>query len=76
MSTAKQKTEKRCSHCREFLPLASFYRNASRPDGLANNCRDCTKAITKTVKARNQPSRRANWADGMLATLNIGDNEY
>lgn len=32
---------KRCSTCRETLPIAAFCKNRSQRDGLANNCRAC-----------------------------------
>ncbi|MFE3165226.1 endonuclease VII domain-containing protein [Streptomyces sp. NPDC059224] len=31
----------KCSACQEFLPAGAFAANASRPDGLQVNCREC-----------------------------------
>ncbi|MFF7980786.1 endonuclease VII domain-containing protein [Streptomyces sp. NPDC007901] len=32
---------KKCSACQKFLPVGAFAGNASRPDGLQANCREC-----------------------------------
>lgn len=34
---------KRCSRCRDVLPLSSFTKNKSKKDGLATYCRECRK---------------------------------
>jgi 5-methylcytosine-specific restriction endonuclease McrA len=39
------RTEKRCPRCQKVLPLAAFYRNRSRPDGLENICKICSHAV-------------------------------
>ena len=47
---------KRCTHCRTMKPKADFYRNASKPDGHADECKSCFNALreydaaTETVK--------------------------
>lgn len=35
---------KQCDRCREELPVASFSRDRSRPDGLRRYCRGCDAA--------------------------------
>ena len=37
--------EKRCSRCGRVLPVAEFNGNASRPDGLQAECRECVGAV-------------------------------
>lgn len=32
---------KRCSKCRQVLPVEQFYKNASRRDGLDHQCKQC-----------------------------------
>lgn len=34
---------KLCPRCERILPLDSFSKNSSRPDGLQAYCRDCQK---------------------------------
>ena len=36
-------TKKRCSKCKDVLPLAMFYRDRTRKDGKQNNCKPCVK---------------------------------
>jgi len=33
--------QKRCSHCKQWLPITNFYQNKSVDDGLSNQCRAC-----------------------------------
>lgn len=34
---------KRCSYCKEVLPLTEFYNDRHRADGLCHRCKLCTK---------------------------------
>lgn len=34
---------KQCAKCDEIKPLEAFYRNASRPDGRYEYCKDCDR---------------------------------
>ena len=38
---------KRCSRCKELLPLDSFSKNRSKRDGLQNNCRQCQREYVR-----------------------------
>ena len=49
---------KRCSACRITRDNASFYRNRSRPDGLADACRECTKTRVRSWYARDRAHAR------------------
>lgn len=49
-------TSKICPTCARRLPLASFYRNRSRPDGFGAQCRSCVLRAKRD--ARGAPRRR------------------
>ena len=34
---------KRCSSCKQSLPVAAFHKNCWRPDGLHNQCKSCRR---------------------------------
>lgn len=34
---------KNCPHCNQFKPLSEFYKNKSRPSGVASWCKECVK---------------------------------
>jgi len=52
---AKGAVLKRCTQCHQYLPLASFARNASRKDGLQDICRDDMAKYWKSPKAERVP---------------------
>lgn len=35
---------KRCSKCRQWLPMSAFHENKRRQDGLHNECSDCRRS--------------------------------
>lgn len=50
-------TTKRCYGCKISLPLANFNKNKSKKDGLASECRSCTKQAGKIGYARHKERR-------------------
>lgn len=46
-------TEKRCGSCQEVKPVADFYTDRRRRDGLYPNCRDCHYVLTCGWQKRN-----------------------
>lgn len=57
---------KRCGACTTHLPLVMFGKDASRPDGIAKDCRECrrriyqkTKHLAQTRDSRNHQARKA-----------------
>ena len=44
---------KRCSRCRQLLPISAFTVNRSRRDGLQTNCRDCQRAYLREHYLKN-----------------------
>lgn len=50
---------KRCYRCEEFKPLEGFPRNASKPDGLADECRPCRVKVSAEYDARNADKVKA-----------------
>lgn len=43
---------KSCHSCRSVKSIESFSRNASKPDGRADQCRECRAAWEKTEKGK------------------------
>ena len=41
---------KLCPKCAEHIPLAQFFRNVSKPDGLQSYCKSCMAVATKLYK--------------------------
>lgn len=48
----ENKTEKRCSRCREIKPTNQFNNESTRKDGLSLYCKDCRRLATKEWKER------------------------
>lgn len=48
---------KLCPRCERILPLDSFSKNSSRPDGLQAYCRDCQKKQNQNY-AQKRTARR------------------
>lgn len=44
---------KKCAKCKNVLPLSSFNKNKSKPDGLGTECRPCANAHSKKYHADN-----------------------
>lgn len=42
-----------CTKCGESKPLPAFSKDASRPDGLRNQCRDCRRAADRNYRLAN-----------------------
>lgn len=55
--------KKRCSMCREWLPIDQFHRDRSKPDGLQNRCKPCNIEVNKQWYRKN-PSVRGRRMDG------------
>lgn len=50
---------KRCSTCRQCLPLSEFHSNASKPDGLGSACKGCQCEAMRSHWRRNADRYRA-----------------
>lgn len=50
---------KTCTVCNSTLPLSGFNRNKSRPDGFANECRDCHASRGEAYRARRRARKAA-----------------
>jgi hypothetical protein len=55
--------QKRCSKCRELKPLNDFYKNRSRVDGIAPECKTCAL----TYKKEWGKTRKSSTTKGMRA---------
>ena len=45
--------EKKCSKCKLVKNLSTFYKNASRKDGLTHACKECTYSLNKSAYIKN-----------------------
>lgn len=45
--------EKRCFKCEALKPVEEFYRNRSRTDGYADNCKECQARYRKLIEEKN-----------------------
>ena len=45
------KENKTCTKCKQTKPVAEFYKQKARPDGLDAYCKDCRKATTAEYMA-------------------------
>lgn len=44
--------EKRCFKCDQLKPITEFYKNRSRADGYADNCRGCQERYRKIIEEK------------------------
>lgn len=59
MTEQNSNTIKRCTKCKETLSRESFNKNKSKGDGLATECRACTKVQGKKYHAENHEAHLA-----------------
>lgn len=53
MEVGEARQFKKCMKCKELLPLTSFNKNRTKPDGLGSECRPCANAHSKKYHAEN-----------------------
>lgn len=70
------KDRKFCPHCETEKPIGEFSTSPSRSDGRDGYCRRCAADYRKTTKSRNQPARRARWAEKTLRQIESFDNRF
>jgi len=51
---------KKCCACKQAKPLDAFHKNKSKPDGLATQCKPCTRVYNKKYRDQNLESIRAS----------------
>src|SRR3954464_41466 len=66
MPANAQNAEKRCTSCKELLPVTAFNRATKSRDGFAPACRKCTSAARRK---RTGPRK----TDEMRAVIKAGD---
>ena len=75
-----ESTLKRCSACKNSLPLMAFSKNRTKPDGLQNNCKACqTKQVGryfKTDVGRKTKQRYSKSEKGRLSRLRYNQSDY
>lgn len=47
-----EKKFRRCSVCKQILPLTEFYKNRTSHGGYSNNCKQCSVELTRTYRQR------------------------
>lgn len=52
---------KTCSRCNTARPLAEFYRDNQRPDGIAIWCKPCKRAANMRTYYKNPDAYRDRW---------------
>ena len=55
---------KRCSTCREELPVECFGRDNRKKGGLQSKCRSCKRQSDEWKAARRESARRYQYYDG------------
>lgn len=56
---AQPQMRKRCSTCSEMKPVAQFYKDGTRRDGLENRCKTCRLAVRRRIRQENPEMVRA-----------------
>lgn len=51
---------KRCSKCKQTLPVSSFNRDSERSDGLYAYCKECVKPYARAAEQREREKREAS----------------
>lgn len=54
MAANTQSTLKRCWKCKQRLPLSEFYKNRTKNDGLATECKDCRMDLENARRNKNR----------------------
>lgn len=65
---------KRCTGCRETLPVDQFYPDTSRKDGLAIYCKECKRRKSKESQYKSTPHYTRRWVDSTM--FDISPNDY
>jgi DNA-directed RNA polymerase subunit RPC12/RpoP len=78
---------KKCSHCKQELPIESFGHNKSKEDGYSCYCLDCIHTVIRRSRQKHLPTEMAKYKAGYTcqecgSTVNIqahherrGDNK-
>lgn len=70
--------EKRCSHCKEWLPLEQFSGRKASKDGKSYNCRTCERKIAKKSykKTRTKEKQRKYYEEHREEVLERSRENY
>lgn len=66
---------KRCSHCKQEHPTTEFHKNACRPDGLADWCKECVREYNAQHREENA-ERNRRWVEEFKANDPEGYMEW
>ena len=65
------KEYKQCYKCKAVLPVTQFYRNRTRKDGLADDCKHCNNK-GRAIRYRNNNSKGMSYGDkNIINSFNI-----
>jgi hypothetical protein len=60
---------RRCSVCKELLPVALFSKTNRYVDGLSHRCKGCDSTYGKSAGCRNSKSQSSKWADATASRI-------
>ena len=61
-------SEKKCSGCKQDLPIKNFYKNRNMSDGHSSYCIDCTRENSKRYFLRKKEKITKNYNDNSIRT--------
>ena len=67
---------KPCSSCKQELPLESFARNKTRPDGRTSKCKKCSALYMREYYKRNPDKKQANVERQRVRDARAGRKAY
>ena len=72
-----ERTEKRCSKCKQVLPLERFSKRKDSPDGRVYKCKDCVSEgrSTKRVQPRTDEEIHSDILDGSKVCRTCGERK-
>lgn len=79
MRAGRPQAMKHCPRCNEVMPLSSFHRNASKPDGRQSVCRTCRTSYVRSWNRRNPERSRAagrKWTENNLSKVREYKKKY
>ena len=72
-------SEKKCSGCKQDLPIEKFYKNRNMSDGHSSYCVDCTRENSKRYFQRKKEKMTKSFNDNSIRTAimsNLSTNEH
>lgn len=64
---------KRCSRCRQSKAVLEFYKNRTQPDGIHNQCKQCSKEVR--AKYRKNCLLDSRHLDGIAGEMRLTNKQ-